>query len=456
MSVLLVTAGLSVLAYSTVTSATPPGPVQYCPIMDVCYQVGVPSSSADANSGNVYLQLRAPKSYSWVGFGTGHQMANSNIFVVYQDGTGNVTFSPRTGTGHVMPRYYAAAQVELLEGSGIIDDVMIANVRCGNCNTWPGGSVNLAGDAVDYIGAWKVGDAVDSADPDASIQYHDGHDEWHFDLTKSTVADDANPFVGVAQFDNNNRGVREGSFSDPNILIRSHGILMAIVMVLLYPIGSSLMPLFGKWKYHALWQLISFFIMWAGFGLGLVASQRIELDFNSRHILLGTVVASLMVLQPVFGWLHHRNFVKHQSRSPASYAHIWYGRALMVMGVVNGGLGMKLAGTSRKFIIIYSVVAGVMFVVYAGASGYGELYLKELKAYKPTPIKDSDSVGQVQTFSAPKTPKSPEEADLASSLKEYESMAVEVEGNEGATSSSPAVIEDWLVTEEEEETGAHH
>ncbi|KAI1369532.1 ATP synthase complex subunit H-domain-containing protein [Xylaria arbuscula] len=87
-----------------------------------------------------------------------------------------------------------------------------------------------------------------------------------------------------------------------------------------------------------------------------------------------------------------------------------------------------------------------------------ELYLKELKAYKPAPIKENDSVGQVQTFSAPKAPKSPEEADLATSLKEYENMAVEVEGNEGATSatSTPAAVEDWLVEEEEEEGAAAH
>ncbi|KAI1339116.1 ATP synthase complex subunit H-domain-containing protein [Xylariaceae sp. FL0016] len=85
-----------------------------------------------------------------------------------------------------------------------------------------------------------------------------------------------------------------------------------------------------------------------------------------------------------------------------------------------------------------------------------ELYLKELKAYKPTPVKDSDAVGHVQTFSAPKTPKSPEEADLANSLKEYESMAVEVEGNEGATAgSAPAVVEDWLVEEEDDEPVKH-
>ncbi|KAI1294541.1 ATP synthase complex subunit H-domain-containing protein [Xylaria venustula] len=86
-----------------------------------------------------------------------------------------------------------------------------------------------------------------------------------------------------------------------------------------------------------------------------------------------------------------------------------------------------------------------------------ELYLRELKAYKPTPVKDTDSVGHVQTFNAPKPPRSPEEADLANSLKEYENMAVEVEGNEGASATStPAVIEDWLVEEEEEEEGAHH
>ncbi|KAK8085594.1 hypothetical protein PG997_006865 [Apiospora hydei] len=77
-----------------------------------------------------------------------------------------------------------------------------------------------------------------------------------------------------------------------------------------------------------------------------------------------------------------------------------------------------------------------------------ELYLKELKAYKPTPVKDSDAVGQ--------TPKSPEEADLASNLKDYETMAVEVEGQETAAPGSAApVVEDWLEEEEEETAAAH-
>ncbi|KAH8170232.1 ATP synthase complex subunit h domain-containing protein [Sarocladium implicatum] len=84
-----------------------------------------------------------------------------------------------------------------------------------------------------------------------------------------------------------------------------------------------------------------------------------------------------------------------------------------------------------------------------------ELYLKELKAYKIPPVKESDSVGQVQTFNTPATPKSPEEGDLAGSLKEYESMAVEIEGQDAAAQTgAPAALPDWLETEEEEE--AHH
>ena len=79
-----------------------------------------------------------------------------------------------------------------------------------------------------------------------------------------------------------------------------------------------------------------------------------------------------------------------------------------------------------------------------------ELYLKELKAYKAPAIKESDAEGQVQTFSAPKAPQSPEETDLAGSLKEYENMAVDIEGQDASATANPAQLPDWLETEENE------
>ncbi|MCJ1455335.1 ATP synthase F0 subcomplex subunit H atp14 [Mycoblastus sanguinarius] len=81
-----------------------------------------------------------------------------------------------------------------------------------------------------------------------------------------------------------------------------------------------------------------------------------------------------------------------------------------------------------------------------------DLYLKELKNFKPTPLKPSDADEHVQKFSPPKAPKSPEEGDIANDLKDYENQVVEIEGQ--AASGEPAQEEDWF--EEEEEAAAAH
>ncbi|KAF7526904.1 hypothetical protein PCG10_003458 [Penicillium crustosum] len=89
----------------------------------------------------------------------------------------------------------------------------------------------------------------------------------------------------------------------------------------------------------------------------------------------------------------------------------------------------------------------------AAADPVQDLYLRELKAYKPTPIKAGDADEHVQKFTAPKPPKSPEEANLASELSAYESQEVEVEGQAAAGEAAP-VEESWF--EEEEEAPAAH
>lgn len=79
-----------------------------------------------------------------------------------------------------------------------------------------------------------------------------------------------------------------------------------------------------------------------------------------------------------------------------------------------------------------------------------DLYIRELKAYKPTPVKDSDSEGHVQKFNAPSPPKSPEEGDIANELKDYEQQQVEVEG-QAASGEPSAVEEDWFEDDVEED-----
>lgn len=84
-----------------------------------------------------------------------------------------------------------------------------------------------------------------------------------------------------------------------------------------------------------------------------------------------------------------------------------------------------------------------------------DLYLRELRAYKPTPVKPGDADAHVLKFSPPAAPQSPEEANLANELKSYESQEVEVEGQAAAGEAAP-VEESWFEEEPEEEAHAAH
>ncbi|KAE8144096.1 ATP synthase complex subunit H-domain-containing protein [Aspergillus avenaceus] len=83
-----------------------------------------------------------------------------------------------------------------------------------------------------------------------------------------------------------------------------------------------------------------------------------------------------------------------------------------------------------------------------------DLYLRELRAYKPTPVKPGDAEAHVQKFSIPAAPQSPEEANLANDLKSYESQEVEVEGQAAAGEAAPAE-ESWFEEPEEDTPAAH-
>jgi Cytochrome domain of cellobiose dehydrogenase len=105
--------------------------VTYCPGGGVCYAVNIPASTAENGSGDIYFQISGPSTLSWIALGQGSQMKGSNIFMIYADAAGtNVTLSPRLGTGNSEPSADTTAEVTLLDGSGISDSMMVANVRC--------------------------------------------------------------------------------------------------------------------------------------------------------------------------------------------------------------------------------------------------------------------------------------------------------------------------------------
>jgi uncharacterized membrane protein YgcG len=274
----------------------------------------VPESSAQADSGDMYFQIVAPSTYTWVAMGTGRQMQGSNIFLMYQDGQGNVTLSPRIGPFHQMPMLdtsSTAAQLTVLAGSGLSADgkTITANFRCSNCKSWTGGgSISLTDSSCDFVGSWKQGPSLATTDKTAMIFQHDDTSVFQLDLTKAVISDDSNPYSGGGGSGGSNSssggsgnsgsgsssggsgnggssGSGSGSSSGGVVVIESgttqpmlivaHGFIMAITILVLYPLGSLLMPLFGKWYIHSTWQLFAYCLMWTGFGLGITCAKQL-------------------------------------------------------------------------------------------------------------------------------------------------------------------------------------
>ncbi|KAL2112788.1 hypothetical protein VUR80DRAFT_6509 [Thermomyces stellatus] len=375
--------------------------IGYCPLTDrFCMSIGVPQSSAQAGEGTVYFQVQSvADSYSWVAIGTGTIMSDSNIFVFYPDGTGNVTVSTRRGTGHTLPPPQRDTRFELLAGSGIENGVMTANVACFNCESWDGGDMDLTGRSTAWIAAWKEGSPLNTQSVDTRIAQHDGRDQFRFDLTQATITEDTNPFVNgdtnEDEGDNGNNGNNGDTGNDGSIgsgntdgastaessvdTLLMHGIIMTVTFTFLYPLGSMLIPLAGKWYIHAGCQVVAFLTMWAGFASGYITARTAGKLFRDTHTILGTVIVSAMVLQPILGLLHHRHYVKHHARSSVSHIHIWYGRILLVLGVVNGGIGLYAAGSPPTFTIAYAVVAAASGVAYIASVVVGGMRKKASK-----------------------------------------------------------------------------
>jgi hypothetical protein len=71
-----------------------------------------------------------------------------------------------------------------------------------------------------------------------------------------------------------------------------------------------------------------------------------------------------MLIQPFLGAIHHWVYVRKKTRTALAPVHVWLGRILILLGMVNGGLGLRLADNTHGGKIAYGVVAGVCGTMY--------------------------------------------------------------------------------------------
>lgn len=202
---------------------------------------------------------------------------------------------------------------------------------------------------------------------------------WRNNDKRDTTCTDASTSGSAAgdsssnSFSNNGRG---GSFFNrQQTILFIHGIMASLAFLVLFPTGAILIRLAsftGLIWVHAALQIIAYLIYIVAFGMGVWIAVNGGY-ITQAHPIIGIVLFLILLVQPLAGWLHHRNFKKYGRRTAPSYAHIGIGRIAIILGMVNGGLGLQLAGnTNTGHVVGYAVVAAVFGLAYILAICVGE------------------------------------------------------------------------------------
>lgn len=95
-----------------------------------------------------------------------------------------------------------------------------------------------------------------------------------------------------------------------------------------------------------------------------------SLQLGGYHPVIGLCVLALMALQPASELLNHCLFDRHPRIRYAGHVHVWLGRFLLTVGIVNGGLGFRFADSipgprwPQWPKIAYGILATLVWIVY--------------------------------------------------------------------------------------------
>lgn len=106
---------------------------------------------------------------------------------------------------------------------------------CSNCQSWENGQMILSSTDTDWVYAWRKGSSLDTTDRDAMIYQHDTFGGFSLDLTKATIASDANPFVapGPESGDDGSDSGSDATSGGFSVNARNAAFLSGVVMSVL-------------------------------------------------------------------------------------------------------------------------------------------------------------------------------------------------------------------------------
>ena len=79
------------------------------------------------------------------------------------------------------------------------------------------------------------------------------------------------------------------------------------------------------------------------------------------------IIIVLLPIQLYFGWYHHHRYVldKPTSRRWFTHVHLWLGRGIIVLGMINCGLGLHEAFVDKVWVAAWFIVCALLAIFYA-------------------------------------------------------------------------------------------
>ena len=302
-------------------------------------------------------------------------MAEGSIFLIYASPDSSVTLSPRKAFGHIDVFHDPNIQAHLLEGSGVHDGVMTANIRCDNCMHLDNGD-GIMGSSSSWGWAMCHGYPLMSSDVALRIHKHDVHGSFTLNLSAAIGGNSSNPFLDLTYPHHDVTPFSKQHVIDDALLYRkrvAHGVMTPIAFVLMFPGFGLLLHIYPSrhtvlWM-HAPMQLIAACVALIGLGFGVSVSKDLKLS-KGYHPTIGYVLVGVVVIiQPVLGAVQHLHYRRSGAATIYGALHRWFGRLLSAIGIINGGLGFYYAYQHTEDIppippIIYGMVCGGVSILY--------------------------------------------------------------------------------------------
>lgn len=190
------------------------------------------------------------------------------------------------------------------------------------------------------------------------------------------------------------------------VLVIIHAICLGGAFVFVFPLGIVILRWFASVRFH--WMLQVFAVVASAVGLAFaIVLSVMDPEYkglDEGHQVIGIVVVAALFLQAALGYVHHANYKKCEQRTWASHAHLWTGRVVIVVGMLNTVLGFVLAGNTLAAaaagVVSVLVLVGSTATTYFSSRRSHTKRASEQEQFDRLPLRNYDSLhgGSEETF----------------------------------------------------------